>query len=151
MSRRNLAKAIKLDHKAIPCCGSVLIKKEQYATVTFNLERTEFLENSAEARRVYEGKERFFYYDPDDGDYVIDGCYDFWLEISDRIPGRVEVSLRYLATSYDDDRSEKVRFIKLTHKEQANVLSQLNAECQDLYGKSGEEMLAETRKQFFHI
>ena len=151
MSRKNLAKAIELDRAAIPCYGSVQNRKERYSTVTFNLETTEFLENSGEARRVYEGKDRFFHYDPNDGEYVIDGRYDFWAEISDRIPGRVEVILRYIATSYDDDQSEKARFIRLTHMEQVNILKQLNDQCQSLYEKSAEEMLLEARKQFFHI
>ena len=147
MSRTNLDTAIQLDANVPPCCGFVKNKKTGYANVEFRLKETKFLKNSAEFRRISEGLDRFFIWDEHEEEWIIDGYYEFWIAISDRLKNRTEVCIRYSAFSYVTEQSEKVRIVRLSCKEQSFVLGQLNEQSKKLFGKTCDELLAEGRKR----
>jgi len=148
--RKNLERAIRLNPKVPPCHGFVRNRKGCYSTVAFALRYTDFLINSAEGHRRSAGLEPLICWDDEMEEYMIDGSYDFHLEMNDRPGNRVEIIIRYVTESDmgGDAEDGKARSIRLTREEQDTLLKQLDMQSRQHFGKTCEELLEEARNKW---
>ena len=85
------------------------------------------------------------YWDKELEDYIVDGSYEYHLEMNDRPGNRIEVCIRYIVDSCYHGESGEVISIRLSREEQKTVLGSLDEQCRQFYGKSCADMLAEAR------
>ena len=151
----NQEKIIQISEKVPPCFGRVTNDEGRYYTVDFQLDNTlalvDLLDNYREKGDFLmdelPAKGKYLPNDPAQDRFLERPPYDCRLEINSYPEDRIEVSLRYCTTDPFETDCRVMHEITLEGSQENRILEMLNSQCQQLFGKSCEDLLAEAKKR----